>query len=114
MSRALEQQKIENVALNAATPNARDRERVEPTFITRLWQQNKRNETAKKRSESNRLLRSAELQRAIHLQEKYSSLKTRDGKRRRKSNFDSPLREPDCQRGIQMKDKCRMKLRDTA
>ena len=52
-ARALEQLEIENVTLNAVMPNARDRERAEPSIITKLWQQSKQNETAKKRSESN-------------------------------------------------------------
>ena len=59
----------------------------------------------KKRSESNRLLRGAKQQRAAHLFAKYSGFKTKDGKRRQKSSFDSPLREANCQRGIHMKEK---------
>ena len=90
-ARVFEQLKIENVALNTATPNARDRARSEPTIIKSLCQQSKRNETKKKRSESNRLLRGAEQQRAAHLLSKYSGLKTEDGKRRQKSNFHSQL-----------------------
>ena len=79
-ARVLEQLKIENVALNAATPNARDREREEPTFIIKMWQQSKRNETAKVRSESNGLLQGAEQQRTAHLFFKYSGLKSRTGR----------------------------------
>ena len=63
------------------------------------------NEAAKNCSESNRLLRGTTCQRAAHLFAKYSGLKTEDGKRRQKSNFASPPREADRQRGIRMRDK---------
>ena len=135
-TRVLEQLEIKNVALNAATQNARDRERADPTIISRLWQHSKRslgqrqlydnlislsqraakskrkaearkvNKAAKKRSESNCLLRGAEQQCAAHLFAKYSGLTTEDGKRRRNGNFNIPLRETNRQRGIYIREKC--------
>ena len=103
-AKRLRQLAIDEVALNAATQSTRDTARANPTINT-VWQQIKRNEAVKKRSESNRLLCGAKQQRVVHLFVKYSGLKTEDDKRRQKSNFDSPLREADRQRGIRMRDK---------
>ena len=76
----------EEEALNTATQNARDMARQQPTGINTMdmaamltvfiaGQEIKRNEPAKKRSESNRLLRGAESQRAAYLLSKYEALK---------------------------------------
>ena len=76
----------EEEALNTATQNARDMARQQPTGINTMdmvamltvfiaGQEIKRNEPAKRRSESNRLLRGAENQRAAYLLSKYEALK---------------------------------------
>ena len=46
-ARVLEQLRMENVALNTATSNSRDRARAEPNLFKNLWQQSKQNETEK-------------------------------------------------------------------
>ena len=108
-ARRLQQLEMEDVALNKAEVNASKTTRAEPTLNKSLMQgslEPERNKGAKKRSKSNRLLQGAKQQHAIYLLEKYSNLKTKDKKRRRKSNFDSPLRKADRQQGIHMRDKC--------
>ena len=93
----LRQLQLENIALIIAVAGARVATQSKPAHLKCLWRQINRNRDEKKRSKNNCLLRGAERQCAIHLHTKYADLKTRDTKRRRKSNFDSPFREADRQ-----------------